>query len=220
MTRSHPRSALALASTLVALTLVAACSDESIVLATLPPPSRTAPPSEGKRCVDDATCAVSEFCAHKTCGDLGGACESRPVVCEEDGDPVCGCDGITYWNDCLRRAAGITTMADGECSFNGRLCGAMLPMKGPGGPPGPPACPEDTFCARLLPSSGGGGSPMPPLDCPTDAPGMCWALPAVCPTVGTGPDRWLECGPNDKGCKTTCDAIRSGQPHRRAKACH
>ena len=36
-------------------------------------------------------------------------------MCEEAPQPVCGCDGITYWNDCLRRAAGITAKRFGEC---------------------------------------------------------------------------------------------------------
>jgi hypothetical protein len=216
------RTVITVATTLLVFALVSACAEEEIVLATLPAPSKTAPPKEGLRCVEDATCGANEFCARKGCGEVGGACEPRPVICEEDAAPVCGCDGITYWNDCLRRAAGTTAMTDGECGPSGRLCGIVLPSKvPPGGPPGPgePApgaetCPQDTYCARLLGPSGG-----PPVECPADAPGTCWALPAVCPTVGTGPDRWLACGPPD-GCKTTCDAIRSRQPHRRAKACH
>ncbi len=212
---------VAVAGSLAVMALSAACSEEDIVLARVPPSPRGGSPLDGKRCVESSECQEQDFCARSVCDDVAGACEQRPVFCEEDAQPVCGCDGITYFNDCLRRAAGVTAMTKGECRSNAVPCGGKLPPPpGPGPGAGPPdprnGCPSATFCARLLPPSRPGG---PPGDsCAPDVPGTCWAIPAVCPASG-GSDRWVECGPTVLSCRTTCDAIRSGIPHRRAVAC-
>ena len=196
------------------VTLTAACADEQIVLATLPSGLDGGTPGDGKRCVDDTECATKEYCSRTTCGDVAGTCELVPVLCEEEGRPVCGCDGITYWNDCLRRTAAVTSMMPGECGYNAHNC---RHGGGSGGPPGDPdECPPGTFCARLL--SIPGDVPPPPDFCAPDAPGTCWALPVVCPDRA-GPDRWIACGAPLDVCSTTCDAIRSGLPYKRANAC-
>ena len=36
--------------------------------------------------------------------------------CTEQYQPVCGCDGIIYDNDCIAECAGITDWTEGECS--------------------------------------------------------------------------------------------------------
>jgi hypothetical protein len=96
-----------------------------------------------------------------------------------------------------------------------RRCGHGIPTDG-----GPEAgssneeCPIGTFCARLLPAGATDAS-----ECPLEVPGTCWGLPAVCPELHAGSDRWLPCPPAKGACATTCDAIRTGMPHKRAKAC-
>jgi hypothetical protein len=48
--------------------------------------------------------------------DLQGICVARPEGCLGVFDPVCGCDGQTYGNDCERLRAGVQKDHDGACT--------------------------------------------------------------------------------------------------------
>ena len=37
--------------------------------------------------------------------------------CTEQYQSVCGCDGITYDNDCIAERAGVTDWTEGECKW-------------------------------------------------------------------------------------------------------
>lgn len=164
----------------------------------------------GVVCADDIDCVDGMFCEKPTCGAATGLCESRPTVCAAQESPVCGCDGISYFNDCLRRASGITASTPGECGRRAQVCGGPVAE----------ACPGQAYCSRIDASS--------PTCQPVGPPtlGKCWILPAVCPSGALSGDRFIACAPSDPlapptqwGCVNACEAIRSERPHLRALRC-
>jgi hypothetical protein len=64
------------------------------------------------------TCDAGRYCrlnVGECCCDIQGVCISTPEVCIEIFSPVCGCDGVTYSNDCFAAAAGMSIDFVGEC---------------------------------------------------------------------------------------------------------
>ena len=156
-----------------------------------------APSVEGE-CAGLADCELDELCAGDCSGALG-VCERRPITCPPEPAPVCGCDGVTYWNDCLRRQVGVRGATPGEC-VKGPRCGR----------PGDPACPPGAVCARVLP---------PMVACTEDAPGACWLVPQMCPKEEPAAKVFSPCGPGPGPmpmCWNACEALRSGVVVRRS----
>jgi hypothetical protein len=94
-------------------------------------------------CGTNAACDPSAFC-RKPVGacNARGACRARPDACLLDLNPVCGCDGRTYPNECAALHDGVNVAHEGACveSCVGEEC--------PGACTTDAQCAADQFCAR------------------------------------------------------------------------
>ena len=80
-----------------------------------------------------------------------GTCVATPGMCGDIYQPVCGCDGMTYPNDCERQIARVSKRSDGSCPDAG--AGGSTGTGGTGGTGGAggssgghPECVTDKDC--------------------------------------------------------------------------
>jgi hypothetical protein len=112
MTRTSLRLAVALVIFIVGL------------VALMPQHSRADgeyPDKAGGRCggFQGIGCPPGQWCeqAPGACGgaDRLGICAPINAACTREFRPVCGCNGRTFPNDCVRRNAEVTKAHDGPC---------------------------------------------------------------------------------------------------------
>jgi hypothetical protein len=74
---------------------------------------------QGEACGGTAAvqCDAGLWCqsAPGACAAMG-RCAKAPDICNQMFQPVCGCDGKTYGNDCERQAHKVSKAHEGACS--------------------------------------------------------------------------------------------------------
>ncbi len=150
-------------------------------------------------CGANEDCDFGEYCAKSSCGAQKGVCDKIPAACDGKLQATCGCGGITYWNDCLRRAAGSAYGKPGECKLTALACGGKDKIP----------CPTNTYCAKLV---------LFGFNCPPDVKGYCWGMPGECDMQGGG-DRYKPCAPGPGECLDSCRAIKKEEPYIRTFQC-
>jgi hypothetical protein len=181
------------------LGLASACGQTDIPLATIPVDAgaeadavgseASGEAATGPPCGDASVCSQGSFCSKLGCLAPSGTCDTIPTQCANEEAPVCGCDGVTYFNDCLRRKAGVSQSFAAACPFSSPPCDD----------PTGTGC-TSGLCVHFL--------QIPPFarQCPEFVPPSCWVLPPECPSSPT--KFWDGCGPDMQQCISTCDAVK------------
>lgn len=148
----------------------------------------------------DNVCPSGEFCDYDDdalCGNtnIPGHCVALPLGCPDNVDPVCGCDGVTYFNACEAHVHGVSIASAGACETDEpQACGGPLDN----------VCPEDEFCSYGADASCGNGN----------IPGHCLPRPLGCP------DNYDPvCGCDGRTYGNACEANAAGASVAHIGAC-
>jgi hypothetical protein len=140
------------------------------------------------------SCGQGFVCFNPGCDTQGASGVCKPVGVSAAADPVCGCDGVTYWNSRLAAASSQPIRAEAACT------GVTTAKRCSG---------EGTACNH----GQGEVCAFPQSLCSNAATdmGSCWALPPTCDGATTNARR---CEGGNTGCENLCEMIRSGKAFR------
>lgn len=155
-----------------------------------------------RSCSSNAECASREYCYMTSCTQKRGTCAPRPSNCGANFDQgICGCDGLHYFNDCLRLKSGVN--ADPTCARE-QPCSSTSPCFDPR------AVCSNIYRDRSLCRQG-------------PAERECWIVPALCAPNTLGGDQYVSCDAPSSGgpeaCVSYCEALQSEAPHAQASRC-
>ncbi|MEK6676747.1 MAG: Kazal-type serine protease inhibitor domain-containing protein [Planctomycetota bacterium] len=136
------------------------------------------PCDDGEVCVfPPGTCNVSD--QQGVCRPL--PCFPDPPCCPEHCPKVCGCDGVTYCNECEATVVGVAIDHPGECEH---VCGGIAGIP----------CDDGEFCR------------LPVGSCCCDFQGVCKPIPDGCPDIYEP-----VCGCDGVTYGNRCEAAMAGQ---------
>lgn len=171
---------------LVGLLGLVACAPREVLLVSV---------DGGSACESDADCAVPGMYCDRSetgCRSSVGFCRAMPLLsCSSAFSPVCGCDGLTYFNECLAAKEGASLSGTGECRDPRSRCVPTVPCRVR------PSSHGVVVCARVAARCGPPGSAPPP--------GVCLFMPTNC----SGEARACQ---EQNVCLNLCEALQSGQP--------
>jgi hypothetical protein len=139
-----------------------------------------------------AQCNSDQFCKFDTgqCAGDDGVCTDIPEACTANVDPVCGCDGVTYNNECEAEVAGVSVEHAGPCD---NVCGGIAAIQ----------CGAGEYCK------------LEEGECCCDFEGTCLPIPAECI-----PDCHPVCGCDGASYRNECEAAATGMSIEHRGLCH